>query len=241
MKQFVIIDIESNTVQPDGEVLIVKANPVKEAEGFEHLEQMFGKKYFNYAMNECNETEVFMLPYSEELTRKLIQLARKYEDGVFWTLNMSEFIDARLSTPNGSVPIHKSTALVRRTLRIECQKYISPVADWEFKHKIVDGIKIVTFSATKTTVRDNLDGGFSWNSGDIAFFVFPDNEENMQMLNDSIKLEPLKKQFWEPDTSSFYHARISMTGPFGSTGHDLYISNELPENRILENLQDALW
>lgn len=61
------------------------------------------------------------------------------------------------------------------------------------------------------------------------------------MLNDSIKLEPLKKQFWEPDTSSFYHARISMTGPFGSTGHDLYISNELPENRILENLQDALW
>ena len=241
MKQFVIIDIESNTVQPDGEVLIVKANPVKEAEGFEHLEQMFGKKYFNYAMNECNETEVFMLPYSEELTRKLIQLARKYEDGVFWTLNMSEFIDARLSTPNGSVPIHKSTALVRRTLRIEWQKYIPPVADWEFKHKIVDGIKIVTFSATKTTVRDNLDGGFSWNSGDIAFFVFPDNEENMQMLNDSIKLEPLKQQFWEPDTSSFYHARISMTGPFGSTGHDLYISNELPENRILENLQDALW
>ena len=55
MKQFVIIDIESNTVQPDGEVLIVKANPVKEAEGFEHLEQMFGKKYFNYAMNEYNE------------------------------------------------------------------------------------------------------------------------------------------------------------------------------------------
>lgn len=107
-----------------------------------------------------------------------------------------------------------------------------PVADWEFKHKIVDGIKIVIFSATKTTVRDNLDGGFSWDSGDIAFFVFPDNEENMQMLNDSIKLEPLKKQFWEPDTSSFYHARISMTGLFGSTGHDLYISNELPENRI---------
>ena len=116
-----------------------------------------------------------------------------------------------------------------------------PVADWEFKHKIVDGIKIVIFSATKTTVRDNLDGGFSWDSGDIAFFVFPDNEENMQMLNDSIKLEPLKKQFWEPDTSSFYHARISMTGLFGSTGHDLYISNELSENRILKNLQDALW
>ena len=29
MKQFVIIDIEQNTVQPDGDVLIVKANEVK--------------------------------------------------------------------------------------------------------------------------------------------------------------------------------------------------------------------
>ena len=38
MRQFAIIDIESNTVQPYGEVLIVKANPVKEAKGFEHLE-----------------------------------------------------------------------------------------------------------------------------------------------------------------------------------------------------------
>lgn len=241
MRQFVIIDIESNTVQPYGEVLIIKANPVKDAKGFEHLEQMFGKKYFNYAINECNETEVFMLPYSEELTQRLIRLAHRHEDGVFWTLNMSEFIDARLSTSNGSVSIHKSTVLVRRTLRIECQKYIPPVADWQFKHKVVDGMKIVTFSATKTTVRDNLDGGFSWNSGEMAFFVFPDDDYNMQMLNDALKLEPHKKQFWEPDTTSFYHARISMKGPFGSTGHDLYISNELPENRILENLQDALW
>ena len=89
MKHFVIIDIEQNTVQPDGEVLIVKANPVKQAEGFEHLEQMFGKKYFNYVTSECNETEVFMLPYSEELTQRLVRLARRYEECDFWAPNMS--------------------------------------------------------------------------------------------------------------------------------------------------------
>jgi len=241
MKQFVIIDIEQNTVQPDGKVLIVKANPVKQAEGFEHLEQMFEKKYFNITMNECNETEVFMLPYSEEFTRKLVRLARGYEDGVFWTPNMSEFMDARLSTPSGIVPIHKSMALALKTLRANRQKYIPPVADWQFKHKVVDGMKIVTFSATKTTVRENSEGGFTWDSGEMAFFVFPDDDDNMQILNDAIKLEPQKKQFWEPDTTSFYHARISMTGPFGSTEHDLYISYELPEDCILDNLQNALW
>ena len=54
-------------------------------------------------------------------------------------------------------------------------------------------------------------------------------------------LEPQKKQFWEPDTSNYYHARISMNGPLGSTEHDLFISHELSEESILDNLQDALW
>ena len=241
MKQFVIIDIEQNTVQPDGEVLIVKANPVKQAEGFEHLEQMFGKKYFNYVTSECNETEVFMLPYSEELTQRLVRLARRYEDGDFWAPNMSEFMDARLSTPNGILSIHKSLAIIRRAMGIKRQKYIPPVADWQFKHRVVDGMEIVTFSATKTTVKDNPDGSFSWDSGEMDFFVFPDDDDNMQMLNDAIKLEPQKKQFWEPDTSNFSHVRISMKGPFDSTEHDLFISYELPEDSILDNLQEALW
>lgn len=241
MKQYVIIDIEQNTVQPDGDVLIVKANQVKVAEGLEALEKMFGKKYFNFAMNECDETETFMLPYSEELVNRLVEIARRYEDGEFWTPNMDEFMDARLSTAEGVITIHKSMVLVRRRMESERQKYIPPVADWEFKHKVVDGIEIVTFSATKTTVKDNPEGGFSWDSGEMAFFVFPDDEDNMQMLNDAIKLKPQKKQFWVPDTSDFYHTRISMTGPFGSTEHDLYISSELPEDCILDNLQDALW
>jgi hypothetical protein len=241
MKQFVIIDIEQNTVQPDGEVLIVKANEVKAAKGFEALEEMFGKKYFHIVMNESDETEVFVLPYSGELAQSLVRLARRYEDGDYWTPNMSEFMDASLSTPKGVITVHKSIVLVRRRMRAERQKYIPPVADWQFKHRVVDGIEIITFPATKTTVRDNPNGGFSWDSGDMAFFVFPDDNENMKMLNDALKLEPKKKQFWEPETSDFYHTRVAMKGPFGSTEHDLYISCELPKESILENLQDALW
>lgn len=239
MKQFVIIGIEQNTVQPDGDVLIVKANEVKAAKGFEDLEEMFGKKYFIFTMSECDETETFMLPYSEELAQRLLRLACRCEDGEYWTPNMDEFIDTRLNTSKGVVTIHRSMVLERRRMKSERQKYIPPIADWEFKHKVVDGIEIVTFSAIKATVKD-YPGGFSWDSGDMTFFVFPDDENNMKILNDAMRLDPRKKQFWEPDTTSFYHARISMTGPFGSTEHDLYISHELPEDSILGNLQDAL-
>lgn len=241
MKKYVIINIEQNVVQPEGKVLIVKANEVKRAAGFEHLEQMFGKTYYNYAMSECDETEVFMLPFSEEHAQRLVQLARRHKDCDYWTPNMKEFMNARLSTPKGIITIHKSTALIRKKMRSEAQTYIPPVADWEFKHKVVDGIKIVSFSATKTTVRDTPNGGFSWDSGDMAFFVFPDDEENIQMLNDAIKLDPHKRQFWIPDPSDFYHARISMSGYFGPTEHDLYISHGLPKDSILDNLQEALW
>lgn len=250
MKQFVIINVEQNSVQHGGDVLIVKANEVKAAEGFEALEEMFGKKYFNFAMNECDETEVFMLPYSEELTQMLIKLAREYEDGKYWTPDMNEFMDAKLITPKGIIKVHKAKGLIRTGRRIDAmiistlentQTFIPPVADWQFKHRMVNGLNIVTYPATKTNVMETPGGGLSWGSGDMAFFVFPDDEENMKLLNNAIKLEPHKGQFWIPDTSEFYHNRVIMKGPFGSTEHDLYISNRLPENSILDNLQDALW
>lgn len=240
MKQYVIIDIEQNTAQPDGMVLIVKANPVKNADGFEHLEQMFGKKYFNFCMHECNETEVFMLPSSEALIQKLVHIARGYEDGNFWMPNMDDFMDARLSTPNGIIMIHKSLVLVHKQMRAENQKYIPPVANWQFKHKIIEGIEIVTFCATQTSVTEEPNGGFSYDSGNVAFFVYPDDEKHMQMLNDAIKLDPHKKQFWIPDTSDYYQTKISMKGPFGASEHELYISYDLPIDIILDNLQDTL-
>jgi len=241
MKQYVIFDIEQNTVQPDGKVLIVKANEAKRSAGFEHLEKMFGKTYYNFVTHECDDTEVFMLPFSEEFAQSLVRLARRYEDGEFWTPNMEEFMDAKLSTPKGIITVHKSMVLVNKRIQKETQAYIPPVADWQFKHKVVDGIEIVSFSATKTTVEETPDGGFSWDSGDMAFFVFPDDEENMQALDNLIKLDPHKKQFWRPDVSDFYHTRISMNGPFGSTEHDLYISYDLPTDSVLDNLQEALW
>lgn len=44
-------------------------------------------------MNECDETETFMLPYSEELAQGLVRLAHRYKDGEYWTPDMDEFMD----------------------------------------------------------------------------------------------------------------------------------------------------
>lgn len=43
MDKFVIVKIEDNHLNPDGHSLIVKANHVENASGFEYLSEMFGK------------------------------------------------------------------------------------------------------------------------------------------------------------------------------------------------------
>ena len=241
MKQYLIVDIEQSTTQSDGEVLIVKANEGKQPPGFEHLERMTRRKYFSFTMDECDETEVFVLPFSEELVQKLVQLASRYEEGEYWTPNMDEFDDDVLRTPKGLIPIHKSIAFERRDFHNKDQAYILPISDRQFKHKVVGGIEIVSFAATKAYVQDTSEGGFSWDVGEMSFFVFPDNEESMEELNNVAELDPNEKQFWVPDTLDFYHARIVVNGPLGTTEHDLYISDALPEDIVLDNLQDALW
>lgn len=249
MRQYVIIDIEQKYVQAYGDVLVVKANEVKAADELEQLEKVSRKKYFKFSKNECEETAVFMLPFSEELAEELVRLAKKYEEGVFWTPNMEDFEDGSLNTPKGPIKIQKSMKLVRRRRRIDnikyiykdAQTYIPPVSDRDFKHRVVNGINIVTFPATQTDVWETLNGELCWGIGKKAFFVFPDDEENMKMLNEAIKLDPHKRQFWIPNISEFYHNRVVMKGIFGSTEHDLYISNKLSKDIIIDNLRDALW
>ena len=58
MDQYVIYSIDDNKGGSEGHVIIVKANPVKESPGFAHLTKLFGKKYYNYSMNETDETEL---------------------------------------------------------------------------------------------------------------------------------------------------------------------------------------
>lgn len=234
MKQYVIIEIEQTTIQPDGEeVIIVKANEVKVAEELKYMEKMFGKRYYNIPITENDETEVFMFPYSRQLQERLVQIARKYEDGIFWKPNMNEFIYAKLNTPKGRITIHKYN-------KIKTQTYIPPAAEWEFKHKIINGVKILTFLATKTNVEDLPNGGFSWGSEGTADFVFSDNDESMRILKNAMNLNIEKKEFWVPDTSMFYHTQIFSSSSLGRIKCDLYIDYKLPKEIILNNLQDVL-
>ena len=80
MEQYVIISIDDNNGGSDGHVIIVKANPVKEASGFAHLTKLFGKKYYKYSHMEDEETEIFVFPYSEERMQTLLDCAKDAEE-----------------------------------------------------------------------------------------------------------------------------------------------------------------
>ena len=77
--KYIIIDIEDNNGGTDGHVIVVKANPVKVEDGFSHLMRMFGKKYVSYPMNETEETEIFIFPFSEGNKANMIRCARAAE------------------------------------------------------------------------------------------------------------------------------------------------------------------
>lgn len=109
MEQYVIYSIEDNKGGSDGHIIIVKANPVKESPGFEHLTKLFGKKYYSYTSNETNETELFVFPFTEERMQELIDSAKDAEKNHnFWRPDLSDFYDAKMIwDSNETKLIHK--------------------------------------------------------------------------------------------------------------------------------------
>ena len=109
MNKYVIISIENNRLNPDGLSLIVKANRVENAPGFEHLSEMFGKKYYSFSLNETSNTEIFVFPFYEELLNRMLYIARQQDEGTFWEPDLNLFYDARLQLRDGTIKIiHKS-------------------------------------------------------------------------------------------------------------------------------------
>ena len=110
--KYIIIDIEDNNGGTDGHVIVVKANPVKVESGFSHLMRMFGKKYVSYAMNETEETEMFIFPFSEENKANLLRWAHAAEqEHDFWEPNEDDFYKASLLLPDNmtkEIKKHKS-------------------------------------------------------------------------------------------------------------------------------------
>lgn len=93
LMEYKILDISHSGEGTNGHIIIVKANPVNDSPGFEHLSKMFEKRYIDYSINECRETEYFFFPFSEEKFTELIRIARKSDstDFYFWTPTMSDF------------------------------------------------------------------------------------------------------------------------------------------------------
>ncbi len=109
MDKFVIVKIEDNHLIPDGHSLIVKANRIKDAPGFEYLSEMFGKKYYMYSSDETSDTEIFVFPFSQELLNRMLCVARQKDEGVFWEPCLNLFYDAHLQLRDGTIKIiHKS-------------------------------------------------------------------------------------------------------------------------------------
>lgn len=110
--EYVIIEIQRTCVEPDGIVLMVKANPVEDA--MPELSQMFGRKYVRFSMNECSETELFIFPFSEELAQRFVQIARDSQNQeAFWEPEDSEFVDDTVFDSAGNeLKVNRSIDLI---------------------------------------------------------------------------------------------------------------------------------
>lgn len=106
--KYKIIDITDNKGGSDGHIIMVKANPVKDAPGFAHLTKLFGKKYYTYSMMDDSETEIFVYPFSERLAHDLTtQAQNEGQKKDFWEPEDDDFYDADLMTEDGIKAIHK--------------------------------------------------------------------------------------------------------------------------------------
>lgn len=248
MERFVIVSIEDNHLNPEGHALIVKANRVENASGLEYLFKRFGKKYYTYAKAETPETEIFVFPYSEKLLDELLGIIRPErvdEEDCLWEPDMNLFYDSRLQLRNGVVKtIHKSIDFKKEYSSGRQTKnsvaFIPPVAEWQFKHKEVQGYKCIVYSALQADIEEKSDGGFLWGSGDMTFFIFPDNDYYNKMLRNTILLDPRKREFWIPDLNDFYGCKIYLQNSLARTTHSLYISNDLPAGILIKNLAQLL-
>lgn len=91
MNRYVIIEIVDNQTDYPERVLIVKANPVEEPKGFDYLSKLFGKSYFTFTEYETENTEIFVIPFSNKTLSGLINLSNKTDDERFWMPNISQY------------------------------------------------------------------------------------------------------------------------------------------------------
>ena len=239
--KYVIISIESRNLNPEGEVLYIKANPVKDAgPSFRHLEKMFGKKYYHYSHTESDETTHFVLPFSESTLNRFLTIANRAETAEeyesFWSPNLSDYYESsiRIQETGEIINVYKHRDLSKPIY------YFIPVFD--LAHARVNGEKIFMVS----TNRRKLNGPFSDKPEDyiIHYFVFAYSEEDSYISETEEAMKNNKP--WTPDLSNFIKEEITLVGVNRFTGeqteekHDLYISRKLSYQNIMDNLNQLL-
>lgn len=126
MEKFVIISIEENNLILDGYALVVKANRVEKLSGLVQLSTTFGREYYIYPMSENSDTEIFIIPYSDNILKELLYRAKRKDAESFWEPNMSYFEDSRLRLKDGTIKkVHISLEFrEKRSFERDIQKMV---------------------------------------------------------------------------------------------------------------------
>ena len=109
--KYVIIDIIVKENTSDGDILLVKANPVKDT--MQELTDLFGTRYVQFSQTESDETETFAFPYSDENVKKFSDIAKASQNQEsFWEPN-DEFVDDAITDSSGEkIWVNKSLDLI---------------------------------------------------------------------------------------------------------------------------------
>lgn len=231
---YYIISIEGRDMRPEGRVLFVKANLVKDAgDGFRFMEEMFGKKYFKYAQTECDETVSFVFPFSDEQLNELMRIHGLSQDpesiDSFWNPNMSDFTSSQV--------IDQETG---RIMMVYKQKSFNK-PEYEFciftevLPATVNGERVFLVHANRTEVGNREAFLDDFSQAKICYFVLALSEYNRFK-------EETAHAFWRPDLSHYYDDELKMSGVNRFTGEQfvekryMYISREVSRSNIMDNL-----
>lgn len=239
--KYVIISIGRRNLEPEGEVLYIKANPVRDAgPSFRYLEEMFGKKYFNYSMTEDNETVHFIIPFSDSNLQHYIAISKRshnpddYES--FWSPNMNDFTKSEIRNQ-----ATEDIILVYKHKDLSKPRY-SFIPVTEPTRATVNGEKIFIVSACRRLISNP----FTDNPEDYIAHYFVYAASEIECYVNETQEARKQNRSWTPDLSHFVKRELTLgyvnrfTGEEGEENRDLYISQRVSYTNIMDNLNQLL-
>lgn len=110
--RYVIIETIIKKATSDGDVLLVKANPVKDTTTL--MSRVFGTRFAQFSQTESDETAIFAFPYSDEMANEFSAMAnspKKQES--FWEPDEEDFVEDTIVDSHGEeILVNKSIDLI---------------------------------------------------------------------------------------------------------------------------------